>query len=88
MFKNIKYLLTSSLVVWLDAARNVWNPASPITLQQLKKVIITTITLVGDSEIASNISLFSDTEKKIVKLSINMYSKILLILKLLTVKQM
>lgn len=46
-------LLTSSFVVWFEVVRYVWKPASPKTLQTLKKHTTPTITLGGESFTAS-----------------------------------
>ena len=45
--------LTSSLVVWLEVTRYVWNPASPSIDHTEKKHITASIILTGDSFIAS-----------------------------------
>lgn len=56
---HTKKYVTSSLVVWLDEVKYVWNPARPKTLQTLKKQTIATMTLVGDSLTASRKTLLS-----------------------------
>jgi len=50
---DFRVILTSSLVVWLDAVRYVWNPDRPSMVHTLRKQIIPEIRLAGDSLTAS-----------------------------------